>query len=265
MTTPSRMPAVFVGHGSPMNALASNEYTQAWRQLADSMPKPKAILAISAHWFIHGTAVTSNDKLKTIHDFYGFPPELFAIQYPAPGDPGLATRVRDLLSPIAVALDQSWGIDHGTWSVLVHMYPTADIPVLQLSIDGTQRGEFHYQLGQQLSALRNEGVLLIGSGNVVHNLRVMQRDPDAQPYDWALEFNAHVRRCLMDREYESLIHFERGGHAAQMSIPTPEHYLPLLYILGAQRDDDTMSIPCDGIDLASISMMTVKIGGNENG
>jgi 4,5-DOPA dioxygenase extradiol len=256
----TRMPALFIGHGTPMNALEQNDYTLVWRELAGSIPRPRAILAVSAHWSIQGTAVTAQANPKTLHDFGGFPPELFAIRYAARGDPPLALHVRDLLAPTAVTLDDTWGIDHGAWSVLVHLYPDADIPVVQLSVDASQPADVHYRLGRELSALRDEGVLLLASGNAVHNLRLMQRSASMVPFDWALEFNTHVRRAVLDREHDALIHYERAGRAAQLSVPTPEHYLPLLYVLGAQRNDESATILCDGIDLGSISMLSVKIG-----
>lgn len=255
-----RMPAVFVGHGSPMNAVQTNRYTQMWRSLGASLPKPRAILAISAHWYIRGIAVTAQSQPRTIHDFFGFPPELFAIRYPAAGDPSLAQRVRDMLAPQSVTMDESWGIDHGTWSVLVHMYPDASIPVLQLSIDASQPNRFHYELGAKLSALRDQGVLLLGSGNVVHNLRTIVWQPGAPPYDWAVEYNDRARAALLARDHEALIDYSRSGQAAQLSVPTPEHYLPLLYIIGAQRTDEDVQIVGDGIDLGSISMMSVRVG-----
>lgn len=260
MKNSSTIPAVFIGHGTPMNALERNRYTDAWTSLAASMPTPRAILAISAHWYIRGTAVTSNERQKTIHDFYGFPPELFAMDYSAPGDPALANRIVDVAKPTSVTLDESWGIDHGTWSVLAHMFPKKEIPVLQLSIDGTKPPDFHYELGKRLATLRDEGVLLLGSGNVVHNLGALQRSTTAPPYDWATQFDEYVRKAVESGDHDALIHPERAGQAARLSIPSAEHYLPLLYIMGAQRKDEKPSIVCDGIDLASISMLTVRIG-----
>jgi 4,5-DOPA dioxygenase extradiol len=254
------MPAMFIGHGTPMNALETNRHTEAWRHAAHAAPAPKAILVVSAHWFTQGTGVTAMDKPKTIHDFGGFPQALFDMQYPAPGDSAVARRVKDLLKPLDVQLDQSWGLDHGAWSILVHMFPKANIPVVQLSIDGTQPLQFHYNLGKQLDALRDEGVLIVGSGNVVHNLGVMRRSDQAAPYDWAITFNDHVRTCLQKRNHASLVNFESFGEAARLSIPTLEHYLPMLYILGLQRSDDELSILTDGIDLSSISMLSFAIG-----
>jgi 4,5-DOPA dioxygenase extradiol len=255
-----RMPAVFFGHGSPMNALERNRYTEAWTAAGERFGKPKAILAISAHWYIRDTAVTAMPKPPTIHDFGGFPPALHAVQYPAPGDPALASRVRELLAPLAVQLDDEWGLDHGTWSVLVHAYPDADVPVVQLAIDGTQPPQFHYKLGRQLGALRDEGVMIVGSGNVVHNLRVIQWGAAAAPYPWATRFNDEVRACLSRREHGPLVGYEAQGDAARMAVPTPEHYLPLLYVIGAQRDDEALTILTDGIELGSISMLAFAVG-----
>jgi 4,5-DOPA dioxygenase extradiol len=254
--TQNRMPAVFLGHGSPMNALERNRHTDAWQAAGERLPRPRAILAISAHWYIRGTAVTAMAAPQTIHDFGGFPPALHAVRYPAPGDPALATRVRDLLAPLPTGLDLEWGLDHGTWSVLVHMYPRADIPVVQLAIDRTQPPSFHYELGQRLAPLRDEGVMLVGSGNVVHNLGVIQWGGKAGPYPWAEQFDHTFRDHLERRVHAPLIDYASQGNAARMSIPTPDHYLPALYILGAQRDDDALSIITDGIELGSIGMLS---------
>ena len=258
--TPLRMPAIFFGHGSPMNALEDNAYTRAWSQLAASAPKPKAILGISAHWYTHGTAVTAMTAPKTIHDFGGFPQALFDMQYPAPGDSVLAERVRDLLLPIDVQLDHSWGLDHGIWSVLVKAYPAADIPVVQLSMDATKPAAWHFELGRRLSTLRDEGILLIATGNVVHNLRTMTWGSQGA-YDWAVRFNDKVRDCLLSGNVAPLIDFEQWGQDARLSAPTPEHFLPLLYIAGAKRDDETISVPIDGIEGGSISMLTAVVDG----
>jgi 4,5-DOPA dioxygenase extradiol len=260
-STAKRMPAIFFGHGSPMVVLEDNRYTQAWARLGAVAGKPKAILAISAHWYTRGTAVTAMDKPKTIHDFYGFPQELFDIEYPAPGDPALAARLRELLAPTEVALDQAWGLDHGTWSVLKHAFPGADVPVVQLSIDATRPAAFHFALGTRLSPLRDEGILIAGSGNVVHNLRVMGRDGGA-PYDWAVRFDEYVRDALTTKQYDRLIEYHEAGEDARLAVPTPEHYLPLLYVLGAQRPDETAAVAVDGIELRSIAMLSVVVGGS---
>jgi 4,5-DOPA dioxygenase extradiol len=250
------MPAAFLGHGSPMNALERNRYSEAWRGFAQSIPAPKAVLTISAHWYTDGTAVTAMDAPRTIHDFGGFPRELFAVEYAAPGDPRLASRVRDMLAPIDVQLDRSWGLDHGTWSLLVHMFPGADVPALQLSIDATKPAAFHYELGRRLAPLRDEGVLILGSGNVVHNLRTARWGAGAQPYDWAVRFNDSVRDRLQRNELAALIDYERFGEPARLSVPTPEHYLPLLYVAGLHGEDDSLSLLVDGLELGSISMLS---------
>jgi 4,5-DOPA dioxygenase extradiol len=253
------MPAIFFGHGSPMNTLERNRYTDTWRKIGESTPKPKAILSISAHWYTQGTGVTAVDRPKTIHDFYGFPQALFDVQYPAPGNPDLAAQVREMLRPVEVSLDLSWGLDHGTWSVLKHAYPDADVPVVQLSIDGTQPPRFHYDIGKRLAPLRNDRVLVIGSGNVVHNLSAMRRR-GGPAFDWAVRFNERVRNALSSRDHQMLIEFEQAGEDARLSVPTPEHYLPLLYIAALQNDDEEMSFAVDGYELGSLSMLTAVIG-----
>ena len=259
-TAPVRMPAVFFGHGSPMNALEQNRYTETWRRIGASIPKPKAILCVSAHWMTRGTAVTAMDKPRTIHDFGGFPQELFEIQYPAPGSPPLAARVRELLAPVDVRLDQSWGLDHGTWSVLAHVFPDANVPIVQLSLDANQPPRYHYELGARLAPLRDEGVLIVGSGNVVHNLGRIQWAEDAKPYDWAVRFNETVRAHLAAREHQALIDCLSLGSDARLSVPTPEHYLPLLYVIATQGKNETESLPVDGIELGSIGMLTAIVG-----
>jgi 4,5-DOPA dioxygenase extradiol len=253
------MPVVFFGHGSPMNTLDRNRYTESWRRIGASIPRPQAILCVSAHWYTEGTAVTAMSDPRTIHDFYGFPQALFDVQYPAPGKPRLASRVRELLAPTDVGLDQSWGLDHGTWSVLKHAYPDADVPVVQLSIDGTKPPQFHYEIGKRLAPLRDEGVLVAGSGNVVHNLRLMKRGAGA-PFDWAVRFNEKVRQALAARDHRALVDFDRLGEDARLAVPTAEHYLPLLYIAGLQDEDEPMSFAVDGYDLGSISMLTAVAG-----
>ena len=254
------MPALFVGHG---NALARNPYTEAWRQFGRRIPRPNAILVISAHWYTRGTAVTAMAQPPTLHDFGGFPQALFEMQYPAPGAPALAARIRDLLAPLEVRLDRDWGLDHGAWSVLTHMFPAADAPVVQLAIDATQPASFHYELGQRLRPLREQGALIIGSGNVVHNLRRARWDEHAPPYDWAVDFNQQVRDLLLRGEHASLIGYEQLDAAAALSVPTPEHYLPLLYVIGAQGADERASILVDDIAMGSISMLSVVIGSTD--
>jgi len=243
-----------------MNALQRNRYTLAWQHFGARTPRPRGILCVSAHWYTRGTAVTMMERPKTIHDFGGFPPALYEVEYPAPGDPKLAARVIELLAGIRVAADVSeWGLDHGTWSVLKHVYSEADIPVVQLSIDGTQPLAYHYELAKLLAPLRDEGVLVVGSGNVVHNLRVM-RAADAEPYPWAVRFNASVRSRLIAQEHAMLANVAALGEDAAMSIPTPEHYLPLLYVIALQRADDSLQFMVDGIELGSIGMMSIAIG-----
>lgn len=256
----TRLPVVFFGHGNPMHALARNSYTNVWRRLGAAMPRPNAILAVSAHWYTRGTFVTAMKTPRTIHDFGGFPQELFEVQYPAPGDPALATRVRDMLEPVGVSLDESWGLDHGTWSVLVHAFPNADVPVVQLSIDGTKPPRFHYELAKKLAPLRDEGVLIIGSGNVVHNLGLIQWTEGSKPYDWAIRFNDMVRGQLAANRHEPLIEYDRLGDDARRSVPTPDHYLPLLYIIALQQPDETISFPIDGIEHGSIGMLSAVVG-----
>ena len=256
----ARMPVIFFGHGSPMNTLASNQYTETWRKLGASVPKPKAILAISAHWVTRGTAVTAMAKPRTIHDFGGFPQALYEVEYPAPGEPGLAARVRDLLAPVEVGLDESWGLDHGTWSVLVHAFPDAGIPVVQLSMDGAKPAQFHYATGKRLAPLREEGVLVIGSGNVVHNLMLMRSGEGVPAFAWAQRFNDKVRAALASVDHEALLDFERLGEDARLSVPTPEHYLPLLYIAALQAADETMAFAVDGYEAGSLGMLTAVAG-----
>jgi 4,5-DOPA dioxygenase extradiol len=255
-----RLPVVFIGHGSPMNTLEQNRYTQAWRKLGETLPRPKAVLVISAHWYVGETAVTAMPRPKTIHDFHGFPPALFAFQYPASGDPQLATRLQQLLAPAVVRHDENWGLDHGAWSVLAHLLPSAGVPVVELSMDGRQPAAFHYELGRKLMPLRDEGVLILASGNVVHNLGIMERRDDAPAFGWATEFNTAVREKLLKKDHAALLNPISLDAGARLAIPTPEHYLPLLYAIGAQRDDDAVEVLVDGIDLASISMLSVVIG-----
>ncbi|HMN78325.1 MAG TPA: 4,5-DOPA dioxygenase extradiol [Burkholderiaceae bacterium] len=257
--TPSRQPVVFFGHGSPMNALGSNRWNRTWRELGESLPRPRAIVSVSAHWFTRGTGATAMARPRTIHDFGGFPQALFDIEYPAPGDPALARRLAELLAPVPVHQDERWGLDHGTWQVLMHAFPAADVPIVQLSIDGTQPARFHFELGRRLAPLRDEGVLLVGSGNVVHNLYQMERSEQALPRDWAQRFDDHVRRAVETSDHEALIDWERHPDAAE-AHPSPDHYLPLLYVAGARRDDDPVRIVTDEVVMGSLSMMTVVFG-----
>ena len=275
--TPS-MPTIFFGHGNPLNAMARNAYTEGWAAIGKSVPWPRAVLCVSAHWYLPGTAVTAMSEPRTIHDFGGFPRELYQLQYPAPGSPELAQRVRELLAPVPVEMDESWGLDHGTWSVLRHVFPRADIPVVQLSIDETKPPEFHYELGKRLSPLRDEGVLIIGSGNLIHNLHTYAWGRhEVEPFDWAVRFEQQARKFLGAGNDAPLVNFEVGryengalayGRAtapsfvrdALLAAPTPDHYLPLLYVMGLRRPGDVVSFPVEGFDGGSISMLTVQIG-----
>lgn len=255
------LPAIFFGHGNPMNAVRSNPYTEAWRRLGERTPRPRAILSISAHWFVPGTGVTVSTAPRTIHDFGGFPKELYQVRYPAPGDPGLAGRVQKMLAPLPVVLDDSWGLDHGTWSVLRHVYPAADVPIVQLSIDEAQPSSFHFDIGRKLAPLRAEGVLIVGSGNLVHNLHAYawgRQTPD--PYDWAVRFEARAKGLLLAGESKPLIEYEGLGQEALLSIPTPDHYLPLLYVIGTRQKGDPVTFPVEGVDGGSISMLSVQVG-----
>ena len=255
------MPAVFLGHGNPMNALQRNACTEAWAALGRSLPRPRAVLALSAHWYGPGTRVTAAERPSTLHDFGGFPRELYEASYPAPGDPALAARVRGLLAPIEVGLDRRRGFDHGVWAVLCHVYPEADVPIVQLSLDETRPPEFHYGLGRRLAPLREEGVLVLGSGNLVHNLHAYAwgRHP-AEPFDWAVRFESRVRELLGAGDDAALIAYEELGPDARLSVPTPDHYLPLLCVLGLRRPGEALSFPVEGVDGGSISMLSVRFG-----
>jgi len=255
------LPAIFLGHGNPMNAIQNNAYTDAWRRMGQTLPRPKAVLSISAHWYVSETGVTITTAPRTIHDFGGFPSELYKVQYPAPGNPQLARRVQKMLSPLEVRLDESWGLDHGTWSVLRHMYPAADIPVVQLSIDRTQPAEFHFELGKKLAPLRDEGVLTVGSGNLVHNIPAYawgQRFEE--PFDWAVRFEQTAREMIVAGEYKPLVRYESLGPDAHLAIPTPDHYLPLLYVIASRQQGSPVSFPVEGVDGRSISMLAVQVG-----
>ncbi len=255
------MPSIFFGHGNPMNAIQTNGYTKAWAEIGRSIPKPKGILCISAHWYISELAVTAMAEPRTIHDFGGFPKELFDVEYPAPGSPGLAARVEELLEG-EVAMDTSqWGLDHGTWSVLCHVFPDADIPVVQLSIDRRHTPKWHYDFARKLDPLRDEGVLIVGSGNLVHNLRLfLWGSESAEPFDWALRFDKTGRDLILADVHESLIDYPSLGNDAMLSVPTPEHYLPLLYVLALKRKSDKITFPVSGFDGGAISMTSVRVG-----
>ena len=261
MTT--RMPVLFIGHGSPLTAFEDNQFTRGWTRLVSGL-QPRAVLCISAHWYIRGSAVTAMPHPRTIHDFYGFPDALYQFHYPAPGDPQLAQRVSELLPSTNILHDQQWGFDHGCWAVMKHLVPQANLPVVQLSIDGTHEPQWHYDVGRQLAALRDEGVLIIGSGNVVHNLQRIRFTDGAEAFPWATLFDQHVYRCIESFQHQPLIDYQQADEAlhqaAMLSVPTPEHYLPLLYALGASNSQDSIQIVLDEVVLGSVSMLSVKFG-----
>lgn len=255
-----QMPVLFVGHGSPMNGIEDSVYSDAWKKLGTTLPCPSAILVISAHWYTEGTHVHIAEHPKTIHDFYGFPQALYDMGYAAPGSPTLARGIQELVVSTEVQSDTEWGLDHGAWVVLSRMYPEHNIPTLELSIDGTKPMQFHYDLGRELAALRTKGVLILGSGNIVHNLGMMRGNPDAPAYPWAEEFDAVVASHIAEHNHAPLISYESLGEPARYSIPTPEHYIPLLYTLGVSTPSDTVSFPATGIAHGSISMRSVLFG-----
>lgn len=254
------MPMLFVGHGSPMNGIEDNEFSQSWKKFGKEIPVPTAVLVVSAHWFTPGTKVTAMPEPRTIHDFGGFPKALFDVQYSVPGSPALAKETASLIHKTEVGLDHEWGLDHGTWTIVRHMYPEAKIPVLQLSIDYTKPPRYHYELAKELAALRKKGVLIIGSGNMVHNLRILNWQLTEKGYDWAIEMNDTFKSLILNNEHAPLINYESLGQAAKMSIPTPEHYLPLLYILGLKEENEKVGIFNDKTLMGSISMTSVKVG-----
>ncbi|MCV9934356.1 4,5-DOPA dioxygenase extradiol [Flavobacterium sp. LS1R47] len=257
-----KMPVLFLGHGSPMNAIEENEFVAGFRNLAKTLPQPNAILCISAHWYTKGTKVTAMEIPKTIHDFGGFPQALFDVQYPAKGSPELAVETKRILSPVEIELDETWGLDHGAWSVIKHLYPEANVPVIQLSIDYTKSGQYHFELAQKLQSLRHKGVLIIGSGNIVHNLRLVDfhnYDRDNYGYDWAIEARQTINDYLQDGNFQPLINYEKMDKAIQLAIPTPDHYLPLLYTLGLKDKSEELSLFNDKLLAGSLSMTSVKI------
>lgn len=258
-----RMPVLFLGHGSPMNAIEENEFVTGFRNAAKNIPTPKAILCISAHWETKGTYVTAMQNPRTIHDFGGFPKALFDVQYPAPGNPELAKETAKLIAPTEVHLDQQWGLDHGAWSVIKHLYPKANIPVIQMSIDYTKSAQYHYDLAKQIKSLRNKGVLVIGSGNMVHNLGAVDwknLNKIGYGYDWALEAREKMNKFILNGDHSSLIDFKNQGKAFTLSIPTPEHYLPLIYSLALQDSKDEVSLFNDKAMAGSLTMTSVRIG-----
>lgn len=257
------MPLLFVGHGSPMNGIEDNEFSRRWKEMAGEIPEPRAVLVISAHWLTRGTKVTAMEFPKTIHDFGGFPKELFAVQYKAPGDPALASDLAGMVKSTPVELNHDWGLDHGAWTVVRHMYPGANIPVLQLSIDFGKDARYHYELARELQALRKKGVLIMGSGNMVHNLRMVAWDKlgeEEYGYDWALQMNDRFKQLISNGEHDRLIRYESLGKEALLSIPTPDHYWPLLYTLGLKGKDDAVSFFNDKAVGGSLTMTSVKFG-----
>lgn len=263
LSNTAKMPVLFLGHGSPMNAIEENEFVTGFRNIAKQIPKPNAILCISAHWETKGTFVTAMENPNTIHDFGGFPKELFAVQYPAPGSPDLALETKSLITTTQVGLDDKWGLDHGAWSVIKHLYPNAEIPVIQMSIDYSQSPQYHYELAQQIKSLRHKGVLVIGSGNMVHNLRMLAWDKLNAPefgFDWAIEANEKMKKYILNGDHQQLINFRSQGKAFDLAIPTPEHYLPLLYSLALKDENDSISLFNDKAVAGSLTMTSVKIG-----
>lgn len=258
-----KMPVLFLGHGSPMNAIEENEFVRGFRNIGKDIRTPKAILIISAHWETKGTLVTAMQKPRTIHDFGGFPQALFDVQYPAPGSPELATETKRLIKKVQVGLDESWGLDHGAWSVVKHLYPKADVPIIQMSIDYTQGAQYHYDLAKELSSLRKKGILIIGSGNMVHNLGMVAWDKlntDSYGYDWAIEANDKMKHFILSDNHQPLIHFKSQGRAFDLAIPSPEHYLPLLYTLALKESNEQASFFNDKPVGGSLTMTSVKIG-----
>ena len=255
-----KMPVLFVGHGSPMNAIENNEFSNKWKILAGELPRPEAILCISAHWETKGTYVTSMAKPQTIHDFGGFPQALFDVQYPVAGSPGLADETKNIVTTTNVGLDENWGLDHGAWSVIRVMYPGADIPVIQMSLDYYQNPQYHYDLAKELAALRKKGVLVIGSGNMVHNLRAVDWGKPNQGFDWAQEANEKFKKLILANEHQQLINYKALGREVELSVPTPEHYLPLLYALALKTENEEVTFFNDKCVMGSLNMTSVRIG-----
>jgi 4,5-DOPA dioxygenase extradiol len=253
------MPALFIGHGSPMNAIEDNEFSRAWIKAAQTLPTPKAILCISAHWETVGTQATAMERPRTIYDFYGFPPALFRVRYAPPGAPDLAHLIQSNIQKTSIGLDMDWGLDHGAWSILSRMFPQADVPVIQLSLDRAKDPMFHYELGKELKALRKKGVLIVGSGNIVHNLReIVWQD---MAHDWAMEFDEQIKQLILSGNHDAIIHYQKLGNAARQSVPTNEHYLPLLYVLALQDKEDEIGFFAEKVTLGSMSMRSFRIGG----
>jgi len=258
-----KMPVLFLGHGSPMNAIEDNEFVEGFRNIGKAIPNPDAILCVSAHWETRGTFVTAMEQPKTIHDFGGFPKALFDVQYPAPGSPELANGIKSLLTTKKIELDHKWGLDHGAWSVIKHLYPDADVPVIQMSIDYYQPPQYHYDLMKELTSFRKRGVLIIGSGNMVHNLRLVAWDKynsDNFAFDWALEASEKMKKYIMNDDHENLINYRFHGRAFELAIPTPEHYLPLLYVMALKEENEDVQLFNDKAVAGSLTMTSVKIG-----
>ena len=257
------VPVLFLGHGSPMNAIEENEFVKGFRETGKSLPRPAAILCVSAHWETQGTYVTAMEHPATIHDFGGFPRELYAVEYPAPGSPELATETKSLVKKANIGLDQKWGLDHGCWSVVKHLYPDADVPVIQMSLDHTRDARYHYDLAKELSTLRRKGILIIGSGNMVHNLRMVAWDrlnDDEYGYDWALEASASMKKFILNGDHQPLINYKSQGKAFDLAVPTPDHYLPLLYALALKEENDKVSLFNDKAIAGSLTMTSVRVG-----
>jgi 4,5-DOPA dioxygenase extradiol len=262
LSTTEKMPVLFLGHGSPMNAIEENEFVTGFRNVGKGIPKPNAILCISAHWETKGTFVTAMEKPRTIHDFGGFPQPLFDVQYPAPGNPELAKEAKGIIKSTEVGLDEKWGLDHGAWSVIKHLYPKADVPVIQMSIDYTQGGQYHYELAKELAALRKKGVLIVGSGNMVHNLGMVDWDKlnaDEFGFDWAIEASDKMKKFILSDDHQSLINFKSQGKVFDLAIPTPEHYLPLLYSLALKEENEKITLFNDKAVAGALTMTSVKI------
>jgi 4,5-DOPA dioxygenase extradiol len=259
ITQETKTPLLFVGHGSPMNAIEDNSFSKTWRSIGANLAKPAAILCVSAHWETHGTFVTAVEHPKTIHDFSGFPNELFSVEYPAPGYPALASETKKIVSKTNIELDQSWGLDHGTWSVLKHIYPNADVPIVQLSINHNQPPQWHYDLAKELSSLRNKGIMIVGSGNMIHNLRMIDWHNPNGGYAWAEEINEKFKTLIMENNHKALINYSGLGKEAQLAIPTPEHYIPLLYILGLKEENESIKFFNDSTTMGSLSMTSLQI------
>jgi 4,5-DOPA dioxygenase extradiol len=258
-----KMPVLFLGHGSPMNAIEENVFVTGWRNIGKTLPRPSAILCISAHWETRGTCVTAMDKPATIHDFGGFPRALFEVEYPAPGSPDLAKETKSIIKKTAVVLDDKWGLDHGSWSVIKNLYPEADVPVIQLSLDYYQSPQYHYDLAKELSSLRKKGVLIIGSGNIVHNLGLVNWRKIDEPgfgYDWAVEANEKIKKCILSNDHKTLIDYKSQGRELNLAIPTPDHFLPLLYSLALKEENEIVNVFNDMAVGGSLSMTSIKIG-----